>query len=373
MIEQAGVEVHAGSHQRKSTAMSTDLFDAQVPRERQGDVLEALNEAAWGGKVEGVHIIDRQQHNALNVEVTGTIEIDGVERWFHLQSGDWNGTRLLGWEDGPGISHEPREAMTLVPRANAVSDAIATGQAAIFLHRWDRALNPQDAEGRALSALPAAAAYDAFFAPGTGAARTHHEKAARGGYDIAPEGEALALRRQLLGAMLALAPLRGSGQGPQDAALRLAQWDNAPRQAQEVLAGVVQEMAATGRRVLLPADSAPLRALGLEILPCSRALERRAALVRATLSLERIAGFDPATLPQDPFAGLLKALDPALVSGTRVDPVLEGRRLLEIAAREIALLPRLEIPAHYAARAEALGYRLVMAAPPSPEEDSPEP
>lgn len=353
--------------------MSTELFDAQVPRERQADVLESLNEAAWGAEIEGIHIIDRLQHNVLNIEVTGTIEIDGVERWFHLESGDWNGTRLLGWEDGPGISHEPREAMTLVPRGNAVSDAIATGQAAIFLHQWDRALDPRDAEGRTLSGLPAAAAYDAFFAPGTGAARSHHEKAARGGYDIALEGEALALRRQLLGAMLALAPLRGSGQGPQDAALRLAQWDSMPTQAQEVLETVVREMAATGRRVLQPGDSAPLRALGLEILPCSRALERRAALVRATLSLEPIAGFDPATLPQDPFAGLLKALDPALVSGTRVNPVREGQRLLEIAAREIALLPRLEIPAHYAQRAESLGYRLNMALPPAPEEDSPEP
>lgn len=353
--------------------MSTELFDAQVPRERQGDILEALNEAAWGGEVEGVHIIDRQEHNALNIEVTGTIEIDGVERWFHLESGDWNGTRILGWEDGPGISREPREAMTLVPRANAVSEAIATGQAALFLHRWDRALDPRDAEGRTLSALPAAAVYDAFFAPGTGAARTHHDKAALAGYDIAPEGEALALRRQLLRAMLALAPIHASGQGPQDAALRLAQWDNAPRQAQEVLAEVVGEMAATGRRVLQPEDSAPLRALGLEILPRSHALERRATLVRATLSLEGIAGFHARNLPEDPFAGLLKALDPALVSGTRVNPVLEGQRLLEIAAREIALLPRLEIPAHHAGRAEALGYRLVMAAPPSPEEDSPEP
>lgn len=65
--------------------------------EPTNDHLERIADAQWGGSGDGIHFSDIYQHNACNHTLSGTI-VDGDETYgFTIESGDWNGTVVLGW------------------------------------------------------------------------------------------------------------------------------------------------------------------------------------------------------------------------------------------------------------------------------------
>ena len=327
--------------------------------------MERMSEAAWGNDVGGVSIIDSERRNMTNVEATGTIVVDGTEYWFHLRDGDVAGTELVGWDDqGVGIVREPYIPTTLVPHRNQVMSAIADGTAQAFLDRWDKDLDPSDERGRVLSRLPSSAAYDAFFAPGTGASLHHHKVAASHGYAIDDEPAAVALRRLLLDHLLAVAPPRRDVLNG-DAASTLRAWMAASdpdtetgRRIEALRAGVVDRMASGKSRHPTHEERQSLLAFGY--CYCSPRLrdDSRYFLVRSLLGLEPLAGFDRRALPESPFAEMLRILDPSLVRSTKVDQAAEGRGLLDSLAMNMARCGSLALPEIYANRAAALGYSL---------------
>jgi len=212
-----------------------------------------------------------------------------------------------------------------------------------------------------LHRLPQAAAYDAYFAPDSGASRTHHDKARQAGYEIEEEEVATARRRQLLAAALPLVPQRQEG----DALAQILAWDAAlagssvaGHRALLLWTQILGAMAERGASAPRPEEASWLRETGFEFGTPGSALRLRAGLTRELITVEEIAGFDPATLPENPFAVLLSRLDPALALDVRVNPKAEMRQILESLAFDMARKKSLEVPEVFAARAAELGYRL---------------
>lgn len=337
-------------------------FEAAVPPPLQEDILQRIEECAWGFREDPeIEILDVEKRNVLNIEYTGVIMIGGEEHRFHIRSGDSAGTEILSWNSDSQIDREARRITTLVPLAHRVDEAIYRGQAAAFLAEWDAALDPASEKGRVLHRLPQAAAYDAYFAPGSGASRTHHDKARQAGYEIEEQEVATARRRQLLAAALPLVPLRQEG----DALPQILAWDAAlsgrtaaGHRALMLWAQILGAIAERGASAPRPDEASWLRETGFEFGTPGSALRLRAGLTRELITVEDIAGFDPATLPENPFAVLLNRLDPALAPDVRVNPQAEMRQILESMAFDMARKKTLEVPEVFAARAAELGYRL---------------
>jgi hypothetical protein len=186
-------------------------FDKDVPEHLHEDVLQRLVEAAWevGSQDPDISIDDVAKSNALNIEFTGTILVDGIEHSFHIRDGNNAGTEILSWNGDAAIHREDPIVTTLVPQQGIIGDAIHRGHAARLLQDWDAALDPSTGTGASLSQLPGAAAYDAYFAPGTGASRSHHEKARAAGYEIEEMAVATRIRAELLGAAFLPCPVVG--------------------------------------------------------------------------------------------------------------------------------------------------------------------
>lgn len=315
-------------------------FAAAVPAPLQEDVLQRIEECAWGFREDPeIEIIDVEKRNVLNIEYTGVIQIEGQEHRFHIRSGDSAGTEILSWNSDSQIG---REAATL-------------------LADWDAALDPASEKGRLLHRLPQAAAYDAYFAPGSGASRTHHDKARQAGYEIEEQEVATARRRQLLAAALPLVPLRQEG----DPLPQILAWDAAlagnsvaGHRALLLWTQILGTMADRGASAPRPEEMSWLRETGFEFGTPGSALRLRAGLTRELITVEEIAGFDPATLPENPFAVLLNQLDPALAPDVRVNPQAEMRQILESLAFDMARMKALEVPEVFARRAAELGYRI---------------
>lgn len=347
-------------------------FQTSVPAHLQDDVMQRICEAAWGSTIEGVTIIDGEKWDALNVEASGTVLVEGVERWFHIRDGNNAGTELIGWEDrGAGIEREPREPQTLVPHPGMVDHAISQGRGAAFLEEWDSDLDPRSPRGAKLARLPAAAAYDAFFAPGTGASQAHHERAREAGYTIGEMGEAIRLRSRLIASFMTFAPHWGSVMescnSREDRCETLRLWDEAlDRESTRggrlgsLVDGLVARLAAdpSPRRFPTAEEHASFTAEGYVICNVATARRFREELLRPLLSLEPIEGFDPARLPENPIAVLFQTLDPALVSSTRVNPDTEGARLLESVARRLAREPGPAISDAEQQAAVRIGFRI---------------
>jgi hypothetical protein len=86
------------------------------------DHLERIADAQWNGDGNGVHLSDVYQHNACNHTLSGTIK-DGDEVYgFIIESGDWNGTVVLGWGHVDNVGEfdhpEPPEPFTFVPTSS---------------------------------------------------------------------------------------------------------------------------------------------------------------------------------------------------------------------------------------------------------------
>lgn len=366
-----------------------DGFEKDVPEHLRDETMERICEAAWGHPVEGVTIIDREKHNVLNVEATGTILIEGVERWFHVRDGDMGGTELVGWEDeGPadGIDRTAPERTALVPFSGNVSDAISRGMADAFLTRWDLDLVATDERGAKLSKLPGAAAYDAFFSPNPGHARSHHAVAREHGYEIAGESVAVRMRRELMGAILRFAPAGNvsfrNGADQERMAEVLRGWEEAAdpdtdlgASVKALMDEVLDRMAAGSVSDRYPTGDETRRMRDLGYLFCDVRTERtvRYALVRPLLSVEPIEGFDPETLPENPLAAMFKALDPSLVSSTRVNPEHEAGKMLDWLANGMAKQAKPEVPKSYGESAERIGYRIIFGKAEEPEDAPKEP
>lgn len=83
------------------------------------EMLEAITDAGWADEDRhGVHISDIHTINACNHVYSGTINQDGIEYGFVIESGDRNGTMVREWglsEDVSTYEPEPVEALTFIP------------------------------------------------------------------------------------------------------------------------------------------------------------------------------------------------------------------------------------------------------------------
>ena len=353
-------------------------FETAIPANLQEDLLQRIEECAWGFTTDPeIEITDVEKRNVLNIEYTGVVQLMGQEHRFHIRSGDAAGTEILSWNGGTDIDREPGPVMTLVPKRVRVSDAIYQGRAAELLREWGDALDPRTQTGKRLSRLSAAAAYDAFFAPGTGAARSHHEAARDAGYEIEEASVAVRVRRDLLLAAYPIAPLGGD----QDPLEVLRSWESMEKA--DTVAGhrthllrvqILDEVARRGGTAPNGEEAGRMRATGFAFCTPSQARGTRTRLTRTLLSLERIDGFDPALLPENPVAVLFNRLDPALAPEVRVNPELEGRKLLDTIAERMARDRTLSLPDWAGEQAGRIGFEMRNRADPVREGDpSPEP
>lgn len=354
-----------------------EQFALAVPSSLQEDLLQRIEECAWGFTTDpDIEITDVEKRNVLNIEYTGVVTIEGAEHRFHIRSGDVAGTEILSWNGETDIDREPGPAMVLAPLHRRASEAIYQGQAAQLLRDWKEALDPRTETGKRLSRLFSAAAYDAFFAPGTGASRSHHEAAREAGYEIQDLSDATRIRRDLLFAAHPIAPIL-TDQDPLDT---LRGWD-AALDASTVFghlvmlrrAQILDEAAMRGASGPNGEGAARMRELGFAFCTPGEALRTRARLTRALLSLEDIPGFDPASLPENPVAVLFNRLDPALAPDVRVRPEAEGRRLLDAIAERMARDRSLTLPDWAGERAAEIGFRVLNRAEPGPEPEIPSP
>ena len=284
---------------------------------------------------------------------------------------DAAGTEILSWNGETEIDREPGPAMILAPLHRRTSEAIYQGRAAELLRDWDEALNPNTETGKRLSRLFTAAAYDAFFAPGTSAARSHQEAAREAGYEIQEAADATRIRQDLLFAAHPIAPLL-TDQDPLEA---LRAWD-AAIDASTVFghlvmlrrAQILDDAARRGASAPNADGAARMREVGFAFTSPGQAYRMRARLTRALLSLDPIDGFDPATLPEDPVAALFNRLDPALAPDVRVRPEVEGPKLLDSVAERMARERSLTLPDWAEGRAAEIGFQIRNGAGPEPEE-----
>jgi len=354
-----------------------EQFASAVPGNLQEDLLQRIEECAWEFTTDPeIEIIDVEKRNVLNIEYTGAVTIGSTEHRFHIRSGNNAGTEIISWNADTEISREAGPVMTLVPTRATVGDAIHRGQAAQLLRDWAEALDPATQTGKRLAGLPAAAAYDAFFAPGTGASRTHHATARSAGYEIEETSVAVRVRRDLLFSAHPIAPLDGD----QDPLELLRAWDAAldgttvaGHRTLLLRAQILDEVARRGGSGPNGGEAERMRATGFVFRSRSQALRTRARLTRELVSLEPIDGFDPATLPENPVAVLFNRLDPALAPDVRVNPELEGGKLLDDAAERMARDWTLTPPDWASERAAEIGFRFLNQAEPDPEPDLPSP
>lgn len=349
-----------------------EQFASAVPSNLQEDLLQRIEECAWGFTTDpDIEITDVEKRNVLNIEYTGVVQLMGQEHRFHIRSGDAAGTEILSWNGETEIDREPGPAMILAPLHRRTSEAIYQGRAAELLRDWDEALNPNTETGKRLSRLFAAAAYDAFFAPGTGAARSHQEAAREAGYEIQEAADATRIRRDLLFAAHPIAPLL-TDQDPLEA---LRAWD-AAIDASTVFghlvmlrrAQILDDAARRGASAPNAEGAARMREVGFAFTSPGEALRLRVRLTRALLSLDPIDGFDPATLPENPVAALFNRLDPALAPDVRVRPEVEAPKLLDAVAERMARDRSLTLPDWAEGRGAEIGFRIRYGAGPEPEE-----
>ncbi|MCE6958722.1 hypothetical protein LAZ40_06635 [Cereibacter sphaeroides] len=343
-------------------------FDADVPAHLREDVLQRICECGYGRdhKDPDIEIIDFERHDQINIEFTGTILIEGVEHWFHIRDGDRAGTEILGWNNGgsDGIHREPPVERALVPRRNAVENAIFDGRAAVFLEEWNADLDPSTERGRVLHDLPRKAAYDAHFAPGSGATRVHYETARRHGYEIGDADEARALRKRLHAATLRFRPASAWPlTDPAEARAVFERWSQIGTEAAPLIDRVADRLSRTRFGDVCRGEQVELRALGFEFVTRGQEAIAWKAGLPGLFRLEPIEGFDPAMLPEDPIKGVLKDFfrhtgeNPGF--DARVDPAARSVELLWHAFSRMAFDRTIEFPEGFRTAFEEIGFRVV--------------
>ncbi|QDU67665.1 hypothetical protein [Engelhardtia mirabilis] len=100
---------------------SIETSGPQLLTEPPEDFLERLADMTWNHEKErdGISIDEIHAFDAINHVVSGTVEIDGLEYGFQIESGDIHGTLVHAWgaaEDvGRYVPPEP-EQRTFIPR-----------------------------------------------------------------------------------------------------------------------------------------------------------------------------------------------------------------------------------------------------------------
>lgn len=92
-------------------------FCTDFPGEKGNDLLTEICEAAWAGTggPESASIISVITQDALNIEVSGIVQLPEGERHFLLRDGNRSGTVILEWGEGPGAGPEPAEPLEPAP------------------------------------------------------------------------------------------------------------------------------------------------------------------------------------------------------------------------------------------------------------------
>lgn len=323
-------------------------FEKDVPKHLQDEILERIVETAWEFSEDPeISIADCEKRNVTNIEFSGTIMIEGQEHCFHMRDGDNNGTEILSWNEGIHFEHAPQIERVLVPKGREISDAIYEGRARQLLEKWERDLDPGTERGAVISKLAGAFAYDSFFAPGSGAARSHAVKAEDYSYEISEREVAQRIRKRLLIEALCLRP---AGEWPcktPEAARQVYENWTDYRQARGEIARVLSDTAdrLSKKGGMLPSsdEGAQMKALGFTFATRGEETAAWKVGLSGLYELSDIEGFDPKTLPEDPVKGLFHALDPALVVDKRVNPQREAANILDAITNNMARARRFEI------------------------------
>ena len=346
-------------------------FDADVPAAVREDILQRSIERAWDlpGADPEISFTDMVRHDVLNIEFTGTILIDGREHAFHIRDGNRNGTEIISWNGVDAISHEPAPERALVPfrmDVDAALAAAARNAPMALLQRWDQDLDPGTERGAILSRLPAAAVYDAYFAPGSSAAQAHERRAREFGYEIGCADEARGLRKKLVRATLRLRPAdRDWLEGPASAIREtFARWSalqdpasDAATPAGLILDGIAERQSrTTGLRVSLD-DQIAMRAHGFDIATRNGEISAWREGLMTLYTLPRIEGFNPRDLPEDPILSMLDTLEPGHLRSTKVDAEKVALRTHLSAINYMAVESVVEIPDRYRQCLARVGYQ----------------
>lgn len=349
-------------------------FDKDVPEEIQKNVMEMIVEAAHDpdNRADDITFIDVEQLNVTNVEATGIIEINGVEHSFHIRSGDWNGTELISWNKDTEIDRSPRTPDALVPHRNRIQEAIVRGSARRFLEDWNADLRPGSERGDQLHDLLSKRAYDRFFDPNPSAYR-YDAVASELGYDVDDASVEKKMRALLHFHITTVMPTHEFfiGKSSIDA---LQEWNGAldkegdfGKIIHDIRLAAAMRLASslpdthTGARETYPSqsDQSELEKLSYRLVDPENAHDKRRALLLEIFRLEKIDGFDPADLPENPISALFQALDPDLVSGTKVDALKEACDTVVRACDRLAWGTDLELPQSVHDRLSTFGYRVV--------------
>jgi hypothetical protein len=318
----------------------TKKFDTDVPAHLQDDILTRIVEAAWEHAEDPeINIIDCKMINALNIEFSGTVMIDGREHDFHMRDGNNNGTEIISWNEDTGVVHEPAPTYALVPTPGDIGDAIYRGRAREFLMGWEKDLDPHTERGRILSDLAEKRAYDGFFAPGSGAGHTHAKTAKNYGYTIEHYEDAVAARKKLLVEALCITPTgTWPRQTPQEARAVYEAWTDYRKKGE--IAAVIHD---TAERLSRSKDMTPnteetarLKAMGFSFATRSEETRAWKTGLSGLYGLRDMEDFDPATLPEDPIKELMEILDPSLVHDKRVNPRRACEDLLDAVTTNMA-------------------------------------
>lgn len=171
-------------------------FAAAVPEHLQQEIRERMCEAAHSERAafQGIHIINRDWLNVINVRVSGTIEIESVEHWFILESGDCAGDVLRAWDEVGEKEFAPYQPTryVLAPTENIVGEAILAGRGPFLIAKWDAIATRAD-----VAKIPADYAYDRFFQPGGQIEGHYRDAAAKFGFRLVDEEHAAEIRARL--------------------------------------------------------------------------------------------------------------------------------------------------------------------------------
>jgi hypothetical protein len=170
-------------------------FERDIPKDVQETTLEAIENAAWDGRGQHgpVYISSVDKHDAINITAEGEVHLTicGKEKEFTfvIESGNYNGTVLRGWEEAGQQEIEICEPTrwTLAP-AN-----LNASSATDLLKRWDEVLKDPKA-----GAIPNNYTYDNYVTGGDSTSRHWRQEAAKLGMTIVSSDEAALLRKRLV-------------------------------------------------------------------------------------------------------------------------------------------------------------------------------
>lgn len=342
-------------------------FEQDVPGHMHEDILTRIVEAAWEFSEDpDITIDDCEKRDALNIDFTGTIMIDGREHSFHIRDGNIAGTEILSWNKGVELEREPQTVLALAPIRSDVDNAIVQGRALDFIENWNRDLDPSTERGAVISKLVSAYAYDRFFAPGTGAAQTHARKAREFGYEITESDVAEATRKRLIRSSLRIRPPEDwPRKTPDEARSTYEVWTDYRKGGDitDIINAVAERLSKTLSVTPNSDEVAALKSHGFRFASYHEETLAWQRGMSGLYVIKDIEDFDRSKLPEDPFKSLVNTLDPSIISDTAVDPVRACAELLDAVTSRMARERIWDVSDEDRKRFEAYGYTFENKAP----------